>query len=149
LVDRDVRALLPLPLHHVYPLVVGLLLPLCVGGSVVLPGGISGPELARALRVAEVNTLVGVPRLYDALRATIVGSVKTRGPLVAWTFGRTLAHSIACVHRGRYGFGRRVFGGVRRTVAPALFRLACGGAALDEATEEALVALGYAVIAGY
>jgi long-chain acyl-CoA synthetase len=149
LVDRDVRALLPLPLHHVYPLVVGLLLPLSVGGTVVLPGGISGPELARALKAAGVNTLVGVPRLYDALRATIASSVKTRGPLVAWIFDRTLAHSIADVHRGRYGFGRRVFGGVRRTVAPALYRLACGGAALDEATEEALLGLGYAVIVGY
>jgi long-chain acyl-CoA synthetase len=147
--NRDVRALLPLPLHHVYPLVVGLLLPLTVGGAVVLPGGISGPELARALRVAGVNTLVGVPRLYDALRATIVGSVKTRGPLIAWIFERTLAHSLVCVHRGRYGFGRRVFSGVRRTVAPTLYRLACGGAALDEATEEALVALGYEVIVGY
>lgn len=149
LVDRDVRALLPLPLHHIYPLVVGLLLPLSVGGSVVLPGGISGPELARALKVAGVNTLVGVPRLYDALRTTIVERVKTRGPLVAWIFDRALAHSVACAHRGRYGFGRRVFGGVRRTVAPALHRLACGGAALDEATEEALAALGYEVIVGY
>ena len=149
LVDRDVRALLPLPLHHVYPLVVGLLLPLCVGGSVVLPGGISGPELARALRVAGVNTLVGVPRLYDALRTTIVERVRARGPLIAWIFDRALAHSIADVHRGRYGFGRHVFGGIRRTVAPALYRLACGGAALDEATEEALLGLGYVVIAGY
>lgn len=149
LVDRDVRALLPLPLHHVYPLVVGLLLPLSVGGTVVLPGGISGPELSRALKAAGVNTIVGVPRLYDALYATIASSVKTRGPLVAWIFDRTLEHAIADVRRGRYRFGRRVFGGVRRTVAPALYRLACGGAALDEATENALVALGYVVIAGY
>ena len=38
------RALLPLPLHHIYPLVVGLLLPLSGGASVVLPSVISGPE---------------------------------------------------------------------------------------------------------
>jgi long-chain acyl-CoA synthetase len=149
IVDHEVRALLPLPLHHIFPLVVGLLLPLSVGGTVVLPGGISGPELARALRVTGVNTLVGVPRLYDAFRATIVGSVKTRGPLVAGIFDRALGHSVAAVHQGRYGFGRCIFGGIRRSVAPALYRLACGGAALDEATEEALAALGYVVFVGY
>jgi long-chain acyl-CoA synthetase len=149
LVDRDVRALAPLPLHHVYPLVVGLLLPLCVGGAVAFPGGNSGPELARALKVAGANTLVGVPRLYDALRDTITERVKTRGRLVAWIFDRALACSIAGVRRGRYGFGRCVFGGVRRTVAPTLWRLASGGAALDTATEEALLALGYEMFVGY
>jgi len=149
IVDHEARVLLPLPLHHIFSLVVGLLLPLSVGGTVVLPGGISGPELARALRVTGVNTLVAVPRLYDAFRATIMGSVKTRSLLVAGIFDRALAHSVAAVHRGRYGFGRCVFRGIRRSVAPALYRLACGGAALDESTEEALAALGYLVIIGY
>lgn len=149
IVDHEVRALLPLPLHHIFPLVVGLLLPLSVGGTVVLPGGISGPELARALRVPGVNTLVGVPRLYDAFRATIIEGVNARGALVAAIFDRVLKLSVAAVHRGQYGFGRWVFGGIRRRVAPALYRLACGGAALDASAEEALAALGYMVIVGY
>lgn len=149
LVDRCVRALLPLPLHHVYPLVVGLLLPLCVGGLVVLPSGLSGPELGRALEIGRTDTMVGVPRLYDALRDAIAARVKARGRLPAWIFDRALATSIAEVRRGRSAFGRHLFRGVRRAVAPALYRLASGGAALDIATEETLLALGYEVIVGY
>ena len=61
------RVLLPLPLHHVYPFVVGMLTPLSAGTAVVLPAGTTGPALMQALREAGVTTLVGVPRLYEAL----------------------------------------------------------------------------------
>lgn len=149
MVDRHVCALLPLPLHHVYPLVVGMLLPLYVGGTVVFPAGISGPELLRALKISGADTLVGVPRLYDGLCAAIVANARSRGPLVRVAFERALAMSVACARRGSYGLGRRAFGSLRRAVAPSLHRLACGGAALEPTTQETLLALGYEVIVGY
>jgi acyl-coenzyme A synthetase/AMP-(fatty) acid ligase len=52
---RD-RALLPLPLHHAYPFVVGMLTTLTIGTPIVLPGGTTGPMLVRAMRDAEVTT---------------------------------------------------------------------------------------------
>jgi len=52
---RD-RALLPLPLHHAYPFVVGMLTTLSIGTAIVLPGGTTGPMLVRAMRDAEVTT---------------------------------------------------------------------------------------------
>jgi long-chain acyl-CoA synthetase len=42
--SRD-RALLPLPLHHAYPFVVGMLTTLTLGTTIVLPGGTTGPAL--------------------------------------------------------------------------------------------------------
>jgi long-chain acyl-CoA synthetase len=67
---RD-RALLPLPLHHAYPFVVGMLTTLSLGTTIVLPGGTTGPALMRALREGDVTTIVGVPRLYEALWAAL------------------------------------------------------------------------------
>ena len=52
---RD-RALLPLPLHHAYPFVVGMLTTLTIGTAIVLPGGTTGPMLVKAMRDAEVTT---------------------------------------------------------------------------------------------
>jgi len=52
---RD-RALLPLPLHHAYPFVVGMLTTLSIGTAIVLPGGTTGPMLVKAMRDAEVTT---------------------------------------------------------------------------------------------
>ena len=46
---RD-RVLLPLPLHHAYPFVVGMLTPLTCGAAVVLPASTTGPSLMQALR---------------------------------------------------------------------------------------------------
>jgi long-chain acyl-CoA synthetase len=143
------RALLPLPLHHAYPLVVGLLLPLSRGATVVLPSGISGPELSRALQVGGSNWLIGVPRLYDALSSTISRNVQLRGNISARVFDRLSALSTALAQNGQPTFGRMVFARVRRTIAPGLRRLASGGAALDSVTERMLVGLGYEVLVGY
>src|SRR5205823_493979 len=76
------RALLPLPLHHAYPFIVGMLTTLTIGTTIVLPGGTTGPVLVRAMREADVTTIIGVPRLYDAVWAALETRVTTRGPAV-------------------------------------------------------------------
>jgi long-chain acyl-CoA synthetase len=50
------RALLPLPLHHAYPFIVGMLTTLSLGTVIVLPGGTTGPALTRAMREGDVTT---------------------------------------------------------------------------------------------
>ena len=67
IITGDDRVLLPLPLHHVYPFVIGMLVPLALGLPLVLPFSLSGQQLLRALREGEVTAIVGVPRLYSAL----------------------------------------------------------------------------------
>ena len=143
------RALLPLPLHHIYPLVVGLLLPLSAGAAVVLPSGLSGPELARALRTGGATVLIGVPRLYDSLLAAIIAQADARGGLSAALFQRILNLSIALAQRGERRFGRLSFRSLRRNLSPTLYRMVSGGAALDEKTEGTLLGLGYDVLTGY
>src|SRR5207302_10370666 len=61
------RALLPLPLHHAYPLVVGSLLTLTRGTAIILPGAPTGPLLLKPLKDGEATAILGVPRLYDPL----------------------------------------------------------------------------------
>jgi len=143
------RALLPLPLHHIYPLVVGLLMPLSAGASVVLPNGISGPELARALRLGGATVLIGVPRLYESLLAAIMTQADAQGGLTAALFHRLLNLSVELARRGERRFGRFAFRSLRRNLAPALYRMVAGGAALDEKTELTLLGLGYDVLTGY
>ena len=66
-VNEDDRMLVPLPLHHVYPFVMGILAPLALGLTIVLPHSLTGPQLVRALKEGEVSVIAGVPRLYTAL----------------------------------------------------------------------------------
>lgn len=67
IVTQHDRALLPLPLHHVYPLTVGILTPFALGTTVVLPESVTGPHIVAALKEARCTVMVAVPRLYAAL----------------------------------------------------------------------------------
>lgn len=149
LIGPQDRALLPLPLHHAYPLVVGLLTPLTLGTAIVLPGGATGPSLMRALQEGEATTIVGVPRLYEALEAGIEARLDAGGRAVrlAW---RSLFHLVNFMQRATgLRMGRLVFAPVRHAIAPRLRLLVSGGARLEQAIEEELEALGWTVLSGY
>lgn len=146
--DGD-RALLPLPLHHVYPMTVGMLMPLAAGVALVFPTGLSGPELTAALRDGRVTHLLGVPRLYTALLDGIRAQVRTHGGLMQKWFPRLLAMSARLAKRYGIRIGRVLFRPIHRRLAPRLRILVSGGAALDVETEEALQGLGWEVLSGY
>jgi len=145
---RD-RALLPLPLHHAYPFVVGMLTTLTIGTAIVLPGGTTGPMLVRAMRDAEVTTIIGVPRLYDAIWTALETRIATHGRAVR-VFWRALLQSANFVQRSSgLRLGRLLFAPVRRGIAARLRLLVSGGSRLERETEDRLEALGWTVLSGY
>ena len=145
---RD-RALLPLPLHHAYPFIVGMLTTLTIGTTIVLPGGTTGPLLMRAMREAEVTTIIGVPRLYDAIWTALETRIATRGR-TARLLWRALLRSARFVQRSTgLRLGRLLFAPVRRGIAARLRLLVSGGSRLEQETEERLEALGWTVLSGY
>ncbi|PYK58774.1 MAG: hypothetical protein DME43_10465 [Verrucomicrobia bacterium] len=143
------RVLLPLPLHHVYPFVIGMLAPLSLGLPLILPFSLSGQQLLRALREGEVTAIVGVPRLYSALYSGIEGKVKSSGWIAPRLFRVFLAAS-GCV---RKWFGLRVgkflFRSLHERFGQNLRLLASGGSALDSELAGKLEALGWQVAIGY
>jgi long-chain acyl-CoA synthetase len=90
LAEKD-PVLLALPLHHVYPLVVGCLTPLSAGATVVLPAAIAGRDIVAALGVSKARVMVGVPRLYTAMVAGIEGPIRGRGALAGALLDAALA----------------------------------------------------------
>src|SRR5215831_12435731 len=143
------RALLPLPLHHAYPFIVGMLTTLTIGTAIVLPGGTTGPQLIRAMREADVTTIIGVPRLYDALWAAIETRAAARGRAVRLVWRAVLASTSLIQSSIGLHPGRLLFAPLRRQIAARLRLLVSGGARLEEATEERMEALGWTVLSGY
>jgi long-chain acyl-CoA synthetase len=143
------RVCLPLPLHHVYPFVLGVLTPLALGLPLVLPEALTGPQILRALREGEATLLVGVPRFYGALLAGIEARVASRGRAPAAVLRLALGLSTWARRRlGRY-WGKRLLGALHAQLAPSLRLLACGGAALDPAIARKLESLGWQLATGY
>jgi long-chain acyl-CoA synthetase len=149
LVSEEDRVLLPLPLHHVYPFVMGMLTPLAAGLPIILPQSLTGPQLVRALREGEATLIVGVPRLYDALYSGIEERIGSGGRLAAALF----RHAVDLFAGVRRVTGLNV-GGValrplRRRFGSRLRVLASGGAALDPDLARKLEGMGWRVAIGY
>jgi len=149
LVGPQDRALLPLPLHHAYPFVVGMLTTLTLGTSIILPGATTGPALMRAIHDGQVTAIVGVPRLYEALEAAIKAQVDARGRAVRLAWRAALSLIIKLQRSTGLRWGRLLFAPLRRGFAPRLRLLVSGGARLGKQVEEKLEALGWTVLSGY
>ncbi|MFP4130392.1 MAG: AMP-binding protein, partial [Halorhodospira sp.] len=143
------RIFVPLPYHHVYPLTLGLLTPLALGATVVLPYSVLGPQIVRALREGEATVILGVPRLYEALDAAIRGRVAERGGRAERAFEAMVGLSRWARQRLGWNLGRRLFRGLHRRMAPSVRMVVSGGAALDPALGERLRSLGWEVATGY
>jgi long-chain acyl-CoA synthetase len=143
------RVLLPLPLQHVYPLTVGLLAPLASGAAVVLPAGITGPQISEALRDCACTIMIAVPRLYEAMLAGIERKMDALGTLALGTYRRLLAFSTWLFRRLGWRAGRVLFAPLHRQVGRSLRLLAAGGAPLKPETAWQLNGLGWEVLVGY
>ncbi len=148
IVEGPERVLLPLPLHHVYPFTVGMLVPLRVGATIVFPAGISGSEIAAALAEGQVSIVIGVPRLYQALMSAIRRRVGTEG-LRAKLFSAALGWCRVARERWGWNLGRVVFRPLRRRLGAELHLLVAGGSKLDADLAGELEGLGFDVLTGY
>lgn len=149
LVSRSDRALIPLPLHHAYPYVVGMLTSLESGMAVVLPQSVTGPHIAQALRVAHVTVIIGVPRLYEALVGGLEARVAARGRLAKWLFSSLMSFCIWSAQRLGLSIGPWMLRPIRRQIAPDLRLLISGGARLDADLSWKLETLGWEALSGY
>ena len=148
LLGQQDRVLLPLPLHHVYPFVVGLLVPFAIGATVVLPEAATGPKMVRALELTGATTMIGVPRLYEALVAGMESQARARGKLPASLFLGLLRMSIAVRRRFGASPGRILFPQVHRRLG-SLRLLVSAGAKLEEQVIWKLEGLGFRTLSGY
>jgi long-chain acyl-CoA synthetase len=149
LLTGDDRVMLPLPLHHVYPFVIGLLTPLAAGLPIVMPHALTGPQITRALQEGEVTLVVGVPRLYDALYSGIEERAKSGGRISARLFEDGMKLNAWLRRRLGLRIGEPLLRSVRNRLGPNLRVLASGGAALDPELAWKLESLGWRVAVGY
>jgi long-chain acyl-CoA synthetase len=149
LVTAHDRVFLPLPLHHAYPLVVGLLTAIESGAIVIFPESQTGYAIVQALRSSRATIMVGVPRLYSALLTALEAGVAARGRIFQAGYHALLA---ACIRLRRYAGwspGKLLFRLLRARIGADLHLLVSGGAKIDLETVLTLEGLGWRVRSGY
>ena len=148
-VTEEDRVLLPLPLHHVYPFVLGMLAPLLLTLPIILPFSLTGPQLLRALSEGEATAMVGVPRLYRAFYSGIIGKIESSGRIARRIFNALLGLSGFAQTWLRLRIGKGIFRPLHKHFSKNLRLLASGGAALDPELAAKLEALGWQIAIGY
>lgn len=149
IVGEGDRVLLPLPLHHVFPLLVGMLTTLASGAALVLPEAVAGPQIATALRVSKATVMVGVPRLFTALLAGIEAKAAAKGGLAGFAYHRMLKLSLFARQKLNMSIGKTLFGALHAQLGGHLRLMASGGAKLEAPAMWRLEALGWQVLSGY
>jgi long-chain acyl-CoA synthetase len=143
------RVLLPLPLHHVYPFVIGMLAPLGLGLTLIFPHALTGPQVIRAVREGQASVMIGVPRLYAALFEGIVARAERAGRPGYALFQMMFRLSRALRQHLGLRLGKYLLYPLHRQVGAQLRMLTAGGSALDADLAWNLEALGWQVTIGY
>ncbi|MDN5869400.1 MAG: AMP-binding protein [Nitrococcus sp.] len=143
------RVLLPLPLHHAYPFVIGLLVPISLGLTVIFPQALTGPQVVRAVRDGRASVIIGVPRLYAALSGAIAARAAGSGRIAGAAFRGGLTISRFARERLRLRLGKWLLFPLHREMGTQLRVLASGGSTLDAELAWTLEALGWQVGTGY
>ncbi len=135
------RTLMLLPLHHIFPLMGTMIIPLYAGGSVSISPSMASEDIIKTLQDNKITILIGVPRLYAAIRKGIKDKINASA--VA-----KLLFSIA----GKLNspsFSKTIFKAAHQKMGGHLKYLVSGGAALDPEVARDYQILGFEVLEGY
>ncbi|MBK6345366.1 MAG: AMP-binding protein [Bacteroidales bacterium] len=138
---HDSRVMILLPLHHIFPLVGTMIIPLYLGAMVAISPSMVSEDIMATLKNNSITIIIGVPRLYAAIRKGIMDKIKKSGVARLLFFIARKVNSPA--------FSKRIFGTVHRKLGGSVEFLVSGGAALDSEVGHDLQTLGFEVLEGY
>jgi len=140
---HPIRFLNLVPLSHVFGQFMGLFVPQLTGGEVHFQESLNPAEIVRTTRKNRISVIVLVPRVLDALREWIERDYAARGRTQELHDKLVAAESQSLLHRWWS------FRDVHRRFGWKFWAFVCGGATLNQQTENFWQRLGFAVLQGY
>lgn len=143
------RGLAVLPLFHILAQLTAVLIPLTVGGTVVMLNDPTPPEILRAFRERGITIFCCVPQFFYLIHQRLMGQVSS------WSWPRRRLFLLLLEANGalrdRLGLnlGRRLFRRVHEVLGTRTRLLITGGSRFDLAVGESLHKLGFEILQGY
>ena len=135
------RVLVLLPLHHVYPLMGTIIIPLYVGETCVFSPSMKSEDILGTLQKHEITLFIGVPRLFTAIRKGI------REKIDKSFLARHLFNLAEFLDSPK--FSKLVFKAVHQRFGGKMQFMPCGGAAIDNEIARDFKTLGFDLLTGY
>jgi long-chain acyl-CoA synthetase len=137
----DSRVMVLLPLHHIFPLMGTMVIPLYLGGTIAISPSMASEDIMATLRNNAITIIIGVPRLYAAIRKGIMDKVNKSA------VARMLFAVADKVNSKK--FSRKIFNTVHQKLGGSVEVLVSGGAALDPEVGRDFQVLGFEVLEGF
>lgn len=135
------NTLVLLPLHHIFPLLGTLVMPLSVGATIAFSPSMAADDIISTLKDNQIAIIIGVPKLYDAIGKGIMSKINK-------SFAAKTLFRIAKMVNSR-SFSKKVFKQVHEKFGGKVEYMVCGGAKLNEDTARDYRALGFEMLEGY
>src|SRR3989338_3123421 len=133
-----------LPLHHSYPFMVTIILPLLLGAKITFLNSLKSEDLLQCLQETKATILVGVPQLYHLLHKAIFEKIPR--PLVFLPILKILN----LARQGlRLNLNKILLKKLHQKFGSSLRFFASGGARLDPKVGYELTLLGFTILEGY
>ena len=135
------QTLILLPLHHIFPLVGSMMVPLYSGGTIVISPSMQTVDLMKTLADNQVTVMIGVPRLYELMYRGLMSKINSS--VIAKTFLSLVYHT-----KSRK-LGRILFKKIHDGLGGHLLYLIAGGAALNKEVGTFFYAIGFDILEGF
>lgn len=138
-----------LPLHHIYPLMTTLLVPLLCGAKIIYPGSVRGDVVIEAMRQTDPTAFVAVPEIFYLFHKRIVERIK-KIPFPLPLLLNPVAEILWNIRKSTgINLSRYLFFSLHRRFGKKMRFFISGGAKLDEEVEEGLFKFGFIILEGY
>ena len=135
------RVLVLLPLHHAYPLMASVVMPMSIGAASVYAESMSSDAIMAALHDHHVTFIVGVPRLLELFHNSLMQKINA-------SFVAKMLYRLSCAV-GSLSFAKVVFKKVQDAFGGHIRYISSGGAAADPQMITDYYALGFHLLEGY
>ncbi|MDR2409985.1 MAG: AMP-binding protein [Bacteroidales bacterium] len=139
--SKESNVMVLLPLHHSFPLMGTLFIPMYMGSTVYIAEGLSSDSILDTLNEGKISIIIGVPRLYETLSKGIMAKINAK-------LSTKLIYQLLKVI-GNDKLSKMVFSSVHKKFGGHIEFLVSGGAALSEETAKIFKTLGFYVLEGY
>lgn len=141
IITSDACIMMLLPLHHIFPLIGTLIMPLYVGATIAVCPSMKPEDIMATLNDHKVSIIISVPLFYAKIRKGIIDKINQK--FITKLFFR-LAKSLNSMK-----FSRFIFGTVHKKFGGHIKYMVAGGAALGKETGDDFHALGFEILEGY
>jgi long-chain acyl-CoA synthetase len=145
--DENILALLPL--HHTFPFMTTLLIPLFMRLKITYPKTLKSDALLKCMQKAEITALISVPQFYYLFYENMQKTIKKIPWVLRWIFLGMLEIIFYLRKVSRVNLAKIILHKVHARFGKKMRFFISGGAKLDKSVQKFFFKLGFTIFDGY